>query len=42
LADFATNTGTPSLHRSFGRHLTQKVSQFLWCDMPWSSFINLF
>ena len=29
LADFATNTGTPSLHRSFGRHLTQKVSQFL-------------
>jgi hypothetical protein len=26
---------------SIGRHLTQKVSQFLWCDMPWSSFINL-
>jgi hypothetical protein len=41
LADFSTNTGTPSLHTSFGRHLTQKASQFLWCDMTWSSFINL-
>jgi hypothetical protein len=29
LADFATNTDTPSLHTSFGRHLTEKVSQFL-------------
>jgi hypothetical protein len=29
LADFATNTGKLSLHTSFGRHLTQKVSQFL-------------
>jgi hypothetical protein len=27
LADFATNTGKPSLHSSFGRHLTKKVSQ---------------
>jgi hypothetical protein len=29
LVDFAINNGTPSLHISFGRHLIQKVSQFL-------------
>jgi hypothetical protein len=29
LAEFAINTGTLSLHASFGRHHTQKLSQFL-------------
>jgi hypothetical protein len=29
LANFAINTGTLSLQANFGRHLTQKLSQFL-------------